>query len=119
MKSHLAHSQTAESNLFCSTILRDCMGMRLCLLHAYQKMVEVIQSLMKEKSFCFPPPNFYRASFIFSLTFLCLFFIFYCHFLLSHLQALRKKQLIVEGKLGMYGKILETTPSEIRKEFGK
>jgi len=33
------------------------------------------------------------------------------------LQALRKKQLIASGKLGKFGKILETTPAEIRKEY--
>ena len=32
-------------------------------------------------------------------------------------QALRKKQLIVAGKLGKFGKFTESTPPEIRKEF--
>ena len=33
------------------------------------------------------------------------------------LQALRKKQLIADGKLGKFGKILETTPIELKQEF--
>lgn len=32
-------------------------------------------------------------------------------------KALRKKQLVAEGKLGKFGKILETTPAEIKHEF--
>ena len=32
-------------------------------------------------------------------------------------QALRKKQLIAEGKLGKFGKILEDTPVAIKEEF--
>lgn len=33
------------------------------------------------------------------------------------IQALRKKQLIAEGKLGQFGKILEDTPVAIKEEF--
>lgn len=33
------------------------------------------------------------------------------------LKALRKKQLVAEGKLGKFGKILETTPAEIKNEY--
>eukprot|EP00731_Ephydatia_muelleri_P029558 Em0021g81a len=32
-------------------------------------------------------------------------------------KALRKKQLVAEGKLGKFGKILETTPAEIKNEY--
>ena len=32
-------------------------------------------------------------------------------------QALRKKQLIADGKLGKFGKILDTTPVAIQEEF--
>ena len=32
-------------------------------------------------------------------------------------QALKKKKLIAAGKLGKFGKILETTPSDVREEF--
>ena len=32
-------------------------------------------------------------------------------------QALLKKQLIAAGKLGKFGKIIEDTPEEIKKEF--
>ena len=31
---------------------------------------------------------------------------------------MRKKQLEKEGKLGKFGKILDSTPTEIREEFG-
>lgn len=33
------------------------------------------------------------------------------------LQAIRKKQLVAEGKLGKYGKILDSTPGKIKEEF--
>lgn len=33
------------------------------------------------------------------------------------IKALRKKQLIADGKLGKFGKILETTPAAIQEEF--
>lgn len=32
-------------------------------------------------------------------------------------MALRKKKLIAEGKLGKFGKILETTPADVQKEL--
>ena len=35
-----------------------------------------------------------------------------------HSQALRKQQLIAEKKLGKFGKILDTTPQDVREEFG-
>ena len=34
------------------------------------------------------------------------------------LQALKKKQLVSDGKLGKFGKILPTTPQEVKEEFG-
>ena len=34
-------------------------------------------------------------------------------------KAIKKKQLVEEGKLGKYGKILESTPAEVRAEFGE
>ena len=37
--------------------------------------------------------------------------------LIGLFQALRKKQLIASGKLGKFGKILETTPADVKKEF--
>ncbi len=33
-------------------------------------------------------------------------------------QAVKKKQLIADGKLGKFGKILETTPASVKEEFG-
>ena len=36
---------------------------------------------------------------------------------LSFVQALRKKQLIAAGKLGKFGKVLETTPKEVLQEL--
>ena len=36
---------------------------------------------------------------------------------IANLQALRKKQLIAAGKLGKFGKVLENTPEEVRREF--
>ncbi len=30
---------------------------------------------------------------------------------------MKKKQLVADGKLGKYGKILDSTPSEVREEF--
>ncbi len=32
-------------------------------------------------------------------------------------MALKKKQLVAQGKLGKFGKVLESTPAEVRKEF--
>ena len=37
--------------------------------------------------------------------------------LIGWFQALRKKQLIASGQLGKFGKILETIPAAIKKEF--
>ena len=41
----------------------------------------------------------------------------YTHTPFSLLQALKKKQLIAAGKLGKFGKILDSTPEDVRKEF--
>lgn len=37
--------------------------------------------------------------------------------ILYWLQALKKKQLVADGKLGKFGKILATTPASVREEF--
>lgn len=34
------------------------------------------------------------------------------------LQAIKKKQLVQEGKLGKFGKILDSTPDSVKAEFG-
>ena len=34
------------------------------------------------------------------------------------MQAVKKAQLVAAGKLGKYGKILDTTPADVRAEFG-
>ena len=41
----------------------------------------------------------------------------YTFILIGLFQALRKKQLIASGQLGKFGKILETTPADVKKEF--
>lgn len=32
-------------------------------------------------------------------------------------KALKKKQLIAAGKLGKFGKVLDSTPADVREEF--